>query len=1116
MSKHKRRRKQLPNEAFDDGFQVGVSSSTSGGGKTSSSMSRGPEVTTGGPASDGVSVPLHGAQNTSGNAARDEREKPEQNEEESKKDAEERSEENDPSDDGKDRDKNGKDDSDEDKDKVDRADDEDDDKKDAKDADAGKDDKSDAKDGLKNAAEDAEGAKDGMDKASEIASKMSDAGQAADGAADAASKAEAMTSAAGSAASGAGAPIVTPKDIKDAKDIGLKGVRNDVGKVGKDLLSGDLTGALNNRTVQKAGDVATRVPEPTTAAVGAGVRVVGSFADHGGEIDLKKPQKILSADNAKALAGTVKDLVPTVLGQKTSEQPPEADDKESAKDKLGLDSTEEDEGKEKDAEKDGEKEDDEDSDEGSGKKDDKKDDKDEKDDEKKDKEDEEDPDGKEKSLAEEEAEEQKEEEKEKADKENADKKDKDSMGKKIAQQGVNATSNVVAFLAPKILIIKLIYAFAQFIYMLLMSLIQIIAQAVCWLLGVIMWVWSGICTVFSAVGSFVGSVVGMTLSTIQSVVVGVISVGICIVGIIFGVAALRYDDELQNMLATDKGIVFSVGCSEVEKSTWGKLKEAFTNDPVSSLSDQQEVVIKQVAAFMKSDKLPAGAQDDAYIYGVLGNAYALSELDPLYVQDDPLGVTMGNVFEDDMKTYRRERVWNSPFTYTVQDLGRFRLQDQTEYVRVTRRADTYAYGIGLFQFTTYRSAFLDYCYDNSDALTNFEGYSDPLSNDRMALNDDDVYDWFTVAAQMSYLVEYPVKVMFFTEEYDPEALEADGIGNVEEDIDYSNIAIGWWDDGLTDEELRICYATTLFLGTYERPARYLAGGDDRADVIARRCEIAVSLSRKCKDDALLTDLDNEWAEGVVGRVVSGGNIATLGAIQSGYTNCGMDTATWNLTTPATVAITYSHPADLDEDDAAKEPTIAYDYIVKTLNDIVGDPMYDLGMNFSADWGAVGYAYIVSGYDTSIPMGLSDQLRYYQSSSRWSQIADIMADGGTADYDTAEKREALLQPGDVLVEHNALGIAKCTYMYVGNGTVLEVVGIGPEELSDERYQVYADKELVRAAKTGSDKREYPHLAKWSMPSALLEGEGVLVFRCTAPEQNYEYRDLVRYGAPENAA
>lgn len=970
--------------------------------------------------------------------------------------------------------------------------------------------------------------------AAEDAAKAGDASQAAGAAADGAQAANAAGSAAGAAGNAAGAAsagasaggaaagaaaggagvMITPQDVKDIKDIGVKGVKDDLKDTGKSLAKGNVTDAVNNRTVQKAADVAMRSGEPTTMAVGAAVKVAGSFAEHGGEIDRKHPEKILSVQNAKALAATAKDIVPqnggnpaappgtpgagtsgTGLGEGGSDRDDDFEDVPDIGDEDPDDAHEDNEGAGDDDDKD------------------EKDDKD--DDEDKDDESDED-----KSIADEE-EDDSEEDEEKDD-------EKKEFAEDAAKKGVGAAANVAAAVAPKLLILKALYAFAQFLYMLLMQIIQIIAAGVCWLIALGQMIWGAIVGFVTALGQAILGAVGFVASTVQSLVMGTCAVVVAVVLIVIGVEAIRYDAELQNMLSSENGIIFSTGCSEVEKGTWSKLKSAFTNDPVSDWKKgcRKEAVAKQVAEFMKSSSLPVnegGSQPISYIYGVLANAYAESGLEPTRVQGNPLGddySDMGDFFEDDMRTFNYKRSWKvdsiiplkGHWNYTYP--GRDALKKQSEYVRVTRRADTYVYGIGLFQFTTYRSDFLDFCYDNDDALVKFDGYVDPLTKTK--LDDGDVYDWYTVGAQLSYMVKYPVKVMFFTQEYDPTALKQDGIENVEK-LDYSDVSLGWGKTTLSAAEKEACYATVLFLGTFERPARYLNGGEDRANLIASRCEMAVSIMRKCEKNDALDSLNSSWASTVVDRLISGGGLATLDAISAGYTNCGMDTGTWNLTTPATVAVVYSHPVDTSEDSISRrDPTVAYKYIVSTLRDTVGDGWSDLGAHFGSCDRGVGYAYLVSGYDTALPLDLGSQWSYYQTSGRWTQVVDIPWSSYDASvYDTKEKRADIFQPGDVFIDY-VDGKALHTYMYVGQDTIMEVVGIESQsEFSEDRYAVYGNKEMMQA----SYEEEYPHLSVWSIfrnDDSQSDKGGTRVFRCTSPEYDTTLRDLVRYGAPDDAA
>lgn len=877
---------------------------------------------------------------------------------------------------------------------------------------------------------------------------------------------------------------VTPQDLKDFKEIGADGVKDDLKGAGKSLSEGNVTDAVDNQTVQKAADIAMRSGDPTAMAVGAAVKAAGAYAEHGGEIDAKHPMKVLSSDNAKALGETVKDVGKQAAGAS------------SYTDDDGLDSGNNilDIGDEDPNDTHGASDEIDD-----GESDDKASDEDAKDENSSD---EEDGSEQEQSFSETEEEDD--------NKQNA----SSDLAKTAAKGGLSASAHTAAVIAPKLIAVKAAYAFAQFLYMMFMQAVQLAAQAACWLVAMFQSALQAIGAFFMTVGHAMAAALGASVSAVQSFALGSGAAVVAVVLVVIGVAAFRYDVELQNMLASDAGIIFSTGCSEVEKNTWGKLKESFTNDPVPGLTDQQVVVIQQIMSVMQSGSLPAnagGIQDSAYIYGVLANAYAESGLDPTRVESDPLGITMSSIFENDMHTYKSG--------------GKDKLKQQNEYVKVTRRANTYAYGIGLFQFTSYRNAFLEFCYDNPDALTKTSGYSDPLADSRSGITDADICDWYTVGAQLSYLLKYPVKVMFFTQPYDPTALKSDGIENVE-GIDLSDISVGWHGGGLTDEEKKACYAATLFLGTFERPRKYLNGGDDRADVIARRCEMAVSICRKCKDAALLDSIDSTWAAGVVDRIVSGGGLATLDAISAGYTNCGMDTGAWDLTSPAAVAIGYSHPASEREDSICeREPTVAYKYIVSTLKDVVGDGMSDLGTHFGSCDRGVAYAYLVSGYDTTIPLGNVDtQYSYYQSSPRWEQIADITWDGrGSAGnynadaYDTVAEREAFFQPGDVLVDYKPAGARTHvhTYMYLGNDMVLKVIGIEPADLSQDGYQVYANKETMQA----SYHEQYPHLCGWSIfrnSSSHQSGGGTKVFRCAAPEYNYVYRDLVRYGAPENTA
>lgn len=891
-------------------------------------------------------------------------------------------------------------------------------------------------------------------------------------------------SVANAGAAEAGAPV-TPQDLKDFKEIGADGVKDDLKDTGKSLSEGNVTDAVNNQTIQKAADIAMRSGDPTAMAAGAAVKAVGAYAKHGGEIDAKHPMKVLSPDNAKALGETVKDVGKQAAGASSYTDDDGLDSGNDIPD-IGDEDPNDTHGASDeidDGESDGKASDEDAKDENSS--------------------DEEDGSEQEQSSSETEEEDD--------NKQNA----SSDLAKTAARGGLGTTAHTAAVIAPKLIAVKAAYAFAQFLYMMFMQAVQLAAQAACWLVAMLQSALQAIGAFFMTVGHAMATVFGASVSAVQSFVLGTGAVAVTVVLVVLGVSTLRYETELQNMLASDAGIIFSTGCSEVEKNVLGQLKESFTNDPVSGLTDQQVVVIKQIMSVMQSASLPAnagGIQDSAYIYGVLANAYAESGLDPVRVEGDPLGITMESIFKDDAHTYKSN--------------GKDKLKQQNEYVKVTRRANTYAYGIGLFQFTSYRNAFLEFCYDNPDALTKASGYSDPLADSRDGITDADICDWYTVGAQLSYLLKYPVKVMFFTQKYDPTALKSDGIDNVES-MDFSDISVGWQGGGLTEEEKKACYAATLFLGTFERPRKYLNGGDDRAGVIARRCEMAVSICRKCKDAALLDGIDSSWASGVVDRIVSGGGMATLDAIAAGYTNCGMDTGAWDLTSPAAVAIGYSHPASEHEDSICeREPTVEYKYIVSTLKDVVGDGMSDLSVHFGSCDRGVAYAYLVSGYDTTIPLGNVDtQYSYYQSSPRWEQIADITWDSrGSAGsynaeaYDTVEEREAFFQPGDVLVDYKPPSGGRThvhTYMYLGNDMILKVIGIEPSDLSQDRYQVYANKETMQA----SYLEQYPHLGGWSIfrnSSSHQSGGGTKVFRCVAPEYNYVYRDLVRYGAPDNTA
>jgi len=952
--------------------------------------------------------------------------------------------------------------------------------------------------------EDAGKASEGVGKAQEAAQSGSQTAQAANNAGEAANAAEKASegaqqasdaaNAAGAAqgASGGAAGAITPKDLKEMKDLDVKGDTKDAAK---DLAKGDLNGLSENETARKALDTAAKTTgNPYVVAANEALKLNDELKKHGGGVDLNKL--------AKGEMPSSKDLA------KNAEAAGEV-----AKDKLGGGSSSDDgtDIADGDAANEGTKTEDEVSEEEAK--------------EKEDKEQEEDSE----SDKDKEEDEKEEEEDDKDDGKGA------GFGKKLAKKAAMGTAQTAATVAPKIMLIKAAYAFAQWLYMILMSIIQAVAKAVLFWVNLFLAIkeffvnlglaiWNGLCSI----GQFVLGAFTSAATAVQSFVTGTVTTVVAVVCVVLGIAALRYDAELMQILSDDKGIVFTTGCSEAQRSFWDDFIGALTGDPVPTLDKYQKHVMMRVSQIMRNS-------DDAYgrrvkvsslpqVCGVLATAYKVSNLDPFYISGEPDG-------------------WKSMTDILDFVNGEFSLKSADNLASVHNYVDTHkgVYGIGLFQFRATKERYLMYCQESRE--DNWKDF--PVGTGYTSAG----YDWYNFEMQLAYMYDYPALIAGFTQSWDYNMLSGDGIEDVRTDIDYtahSYLSSFNKDSFASAEDIEnqreAAYAAVMFLGTFERSGAYLSGSEEeRNKLCAERAAVAVSLYRSMMADASLRALDSTYAGLVLMRVRNNQTYGELKAATKMYTNCGINTAAWDLDSPAAVAVLMAQPTRQEALVVGGGPSqplaymLQYDDFPKWNGYLEG-----VGTHNAICTSVPLWSYLVSGWDNGFfktgGWGCDGQIAYVNNSTKWERIGSYPRDGSAGYYTNNEgityplldttgistmgEREAVWQPGDVLFDADGIGgLCKYgegdpsghVYMYVGNEVVRAVWeannGVSAEAELPQELEFLNRIEIVSASMDDF----YPALFDFNQYTGNMTYRMVEVWRCIHPDNGEGLKDVLRYGS-----